>query len=63
MKTINIICNTQICKGTKREYQYVRDQDYLNGQKLYEVFQCPVCNRAEGFHFTDFYINLMGWKR
>jgi hypothetical protein len=63
MKTLPVKCTSRTCNGKTISFEYVKDQNYLNGEKLYELYRCPVCSREEGFYFTDFYINLMGLKR
>lgn len=56
-------CKSVQCKGQVRNYEYVYDRVYLNGQKLYEIFTCSCCKREEGLNFTEFYWDLVGVKK
>lgn len=62
-KTLTIICESKMCNGSKREYEYDGDQNYLNGVKLFEWFTCPVCHYSKAFHITDAYIKLIETKK
>jgi hypothetical protein len=58
-KTLPVICKSQDCKDQLRNYEYSYDQLYLHGQKLYEVYSCPVCHRQEGANFTEYYSRII----